>query len=311
MDRTRAITAEASRVLSERRDRPFFLWLHYVNPHTPYTPPPPFDAAFLDTASDSGPRLPVVPGLHGGIPQQWNVEGRDRLGYYVAQYDGEIAAADREVGRVLGALQGSGAAEQTLVLLTSDHGESLGEHDYYFDHGENLFDPSLRIPLIVSVPGAVGGGRSDTLASTLDVLPTILDALKVSYPPDLAGHSLLAAAQGGAAPERETIVAQNERNLLSSFDARFKLVVTPDAGRVRQVLYDRQSNPGETRNAAGSRPGELRRHQRELELFQERAERQWSLTRRLIGDQSGVRRMSGEACEKLKALGYVVAECQS
>jgi arylsulfatase len=311
MDRARAITAEASRALSERHERPFFLWLHYVNPHAPYTPPPPFDAAFLDRASDSGPRLPVVPGLHGGIPQQWAVTGRDRLGYYVAQYDGEIAAADREVGQVLLALQASGAAEQTLILLTSDHGESLGEHDYYFDHGENLFDPGLRIPLIVKVPGGAGGGRSDTLASTLDVLPTILDALKVSYPPDLAGRSLLAAAQGGAAPERAALVAQNERNLLSNFDARFKLVAIPFAERVRYALYDRQADPGETRDASRFRPAELRRHQRELERFHEQAAREWSLTRRLIGDQSGVRRMSAAACEKLEALGYVVAECQS
>ena len=75
-----------------------FLWLHYVNPHTPYAPPPPYDTAFLDAAARGGPALPVVADYHGGIPRQWAVAGQRRLGYYVAQYDGEIAAVDAERG---------------------------------------------------------------------------------------------------------------------------------------------------------------------------------------------------------------------
>jgi hypothetical protein len=134
-------------------DRPFFLWLHYVNPHAPYRPPPPYHTAFLDDASHTSPRLVAVEGFRDGIRREWAVPGRDRLGYYVAQYDGEIATADAEIGRVLEALGTSAGAGRTLVVLTSDHGESLGEHDYYFDHGEDLFDPSLAVPLIVRLPG--------------------------------------------------------------------------------------------------------------------------------------------------------------
>ena len=105
MDRARAITEGGVAFLAAARpEKPFFLWLHYVNPHAPYTPPPPFDTAFLDDEARSGPQLPVVRGFHGGIPRQWAVKGQDRLGYYVAQYDGEIAAVDAEVGRVLDAL---------------------------------------------------------------------------------------------------------------------------------------------------------------------------------------------------------------
>src|SRR6185436_19717559 len=100
-----------------------------------------------------GPVLRATNDFHGGVLEQWAVPGQ-RLGYYVAQYDGEIAAVDQEVGRVLDALAASAAAARTLVVVTSDHGESLGEHDYYFDHGEDLFDPCLRIPLIVKAPGA-------------------------------------------------------------------------------------------------------------------------------------------------------------
>ena len=139
-------------------ERPFLLWLHYVNPHAPYEPPAPWDTAFLDDAASRGPALRPVDGFHGGVPSQWSRPGR-RLGWYVAQYDGEIAAVDAEVGKVLEALDGSAVRDRTLVVITSDHGESLGEHDYYFDHGENLFDPSMRIPLLVAGPGVEAGRR--------------------------------------------------------------------------------------------------------------------------------------------------------
>jgi arylsulfatase A-like enzyme len=310
-DRARAITDSALRFLAgARADQPFFLWLHYVNPHAPYTPPAPFDKAFLDEASRGGPELPVVPGFHGGIPQQWAVAGQQRLGYYVAQYDGEIAAVDQEVGRVLDALTAAGLLSRTLVVLSSDHGESLGEHDYFFDHGENLFDPGLRVPLIVSAPGAAGGVRSTALASTLDVFPTILDAVKVSYPPDLAGRSLLAETRGGAGSGSERLFAQNERGLSATLDARLKLVATPDSAGLRFALYDRERDPAERRDRAREGGAELAREREALGEFLERAQREWERTRQRIGADAGPRRMSAEACANLKSLGYVgVAGC--
>jgi arylsulfatase A-like enzyme len=305
MDRTRAITESAVRFLKEARgERPFLLWLHYVNPHAPYTPPPPFDTRFLDAKARGGPGLAVVPGYHGGIPKQWAVPGRDRLGYYVAQYDGEIAAVDREVGQVLDALEASGHAGRTVVVLTSDHGESLGEHDYYFDHGEDLFEPSLAIPLIVAVPGGRAGTRSDALVSTLDVVPTILDAVKVSYPPDLAGTSLWPALTGGALPPRERLHGQNDRNLSATWDGRYKVVVTPTEQGSRFALYDRRTDPGELRDVSRSRPDDFRVQRRELELYLERANREWGVTRRRVGTPV-IGKMSPEACEVLRALGYV------
>jgi arylsulfatase A-like enzyme len=305
-DKARAITEDGVRRLREARaERPFFLWLHYVNPHAPYTPPAPFDTAFLDDAARSGPRLAVVPGLHGGIPRQWAVPGQDRLGYYVAQYDGEIAAVDQEVGRVLDALDASAAKSNTLVVLTSDHGESLGEHDYFFDHGEDLFDPSLRIPLVVVAPGSRGGRRSDALASTLDIVPTVLDAVKVSYPPDLAGESLLRVVQGGASPSREWLFGQNDRNLSGSWDRRFKVVATPEAERNRYALYDRRADPGETRDVLAAHPDEARLARRGLELFLEQAARDYARLVPLLEGKPGASAMSPEACEQLRSMGYV------
>jgi arylsulfatase len=301
-DRARAITETGTRFLAAPHARPFFLWVHYVNPHAPYTPPAPYDTAFLDEEARRGPRLPVVPGYHGGIPKQWAVAGQDRLGYYVAQYDGEIAGVDHEIGVLVDALRASGAASTTVVVVTSDHGESLGEHDYYFDHGEDLFDPSLAIPLLLIVPGAPAGQRSEALASTLDVVPTILDAVKVSYPPELAGRSLLSAATGQPVSGRERLYAQNERNLSAALDGRYKLVRGPEG---RAALYDRRGDPSETRDATGSLAAMARELRSELEDYLARAETEWVRTRRLLQGAPGEGRVSPEACEKLKALGYV------
>jgi arylsulfatase A-like enzyme len=310
MDRARAITADGVRALAGARadtGRPFLLWLHYVNPHAPYEPPAPFATAFLDADASRGPRLRPVGGFHGGVSKQWAVPGKS-LGWYVAQYDGEIAAVDAEVGRVLDALEASPARDRTLVVLTSDHGESLGEHGYYFDHGEDLFDPSMRIPLLVAGPG-VKAGRSDVLATTLDLVPTVLDAAKVSYPPDLAGESLLPAVRGEPRPERKRLQGQNDRNLLGAWDRRFKIVATPADEGTRYALYDRASDPGETRDASPAHAERTREERRELELFRERIDAQLVRTRRLVEGQSGEERLSPEACERLKAMGYVQQGC--
>jgi len=309
MDKTRAITEGGIAFLREAKpDRPFLLWLHYVNPHTPYAPPPPYDKAFLDAQARSGPGLPVVNGYHGGIPKQWAVPGENRLGYYVAQYDGEIATVDQEVGKVLDGLTASGLSERTVVMLTSDHGESLGEHGYYFDHGEDLFDPSLAIPLLLAVPGAPRGVRIPLPASTLDLVPTLLDAVKVSYPPDLAGNSLLPAVRG-AAGKRERLFARNDRNLSATWDRRLKVVAVPGEKDTRYALYDRVADPGEIRDLAADHADALRAPLRELELFLERADREWTHTRRLVGEAPSGTQVTPETCEAMKALGYVVAGC--
>jgi arylsulfatase A-like enzyme len=252
----------------------------------------------------------VVASLHGGIPHQWAVSGQDRLGYYVAQYDGEVAAVDEQVGRVVDALLSSAVKDTTVVLLTSDHGESLGEHDYYFDHGENLFDPSVRIPLIVLVPGAPPGLRVDALASTLDLVPTILDAVKVSYPPDLAGQSLLPAVLDRPLPPRTRLFGQNDRNLVATWDERLKLVATPEGNAWRFALYDRSTDPGETRDVSARRADDLRTQRRELELFLERADREWSHIREALARTPGEERLSVPGCEQLKALGYIQGACR-
>jgi arylsulfatase len=309
MDRAHAITEGAlATIRNAPPGKPFLLWLHYVNPHAPYTPPPPYDTRFLEVEARRGAALPVTKGYHGGVQEKLAAAmGTGTRGYYVARYDGEIAAVDEEVGRVLEGLRQGGRLARTVVAVTSDHGESLGEHDYYFDHGEDLFDPSLRIPLILRTPDSQAG-RSAVLASTLDLLPTLLDAVKVSYPPDLAGQSLLPELLGGRGPQRQRLFAQNDLNLRGTFDARFKLVATPVGDKDQWALYDRQRDPLETNNVRSMRLDDFRVQRRELDLYFEKMEREWVGTRRLVFGKPGEGKMTPEACEQLKALGYV-GEC--
>jgi arylsulfatase A-like enzyme len=228
----------------------------------------------------------------------------------VAQYDGEIAANDAEVGRLLDALEESAVRDRTLVVLTSDHGESLGEHDYFFDHGANLYDPGMRIPLIMAGPGLEAGRRSGVLATTLDLVPTILDAVKVSYPPGLSGTSLLPAAEGEPGLDRERLFGQNDRNLLGSWGQRFKIVAIPtEDDEARYALYDRETDPGETRDVGGGMPRELAVERERLEQFRKRMDAEDVRTRRLLEGRSGEEALSPEACEKLRALGYIQRAC--
>ena len=210
------------------------------------------------------------------------MRGQDRLGYYVAQYDGEIATVDQEVGRVMEALGSSAAAGKTVMVLTSDHGESLGEHDYYFDHGEDLFEPSLAVPLIVVAPGGKAGLRSRVFASTLDVLPTILDAVKVSYPPELAGISLLGEVTGRSATGRPRLFAQNDRN-----SCRAGIIASGSWGRPPPGHALRALRPGERPRRDPRRgevpPGRAEGAQRGLEAFMAAGEREWTQTQRLLG----------------------------
>ena len=307
MDAARVITASAIRFLRDPpKARPVLLWLHYVNPHAPYTPPAPNDAAFLDREIENEPPLRVVPGFRGGIPEPLFVQGQNRLGYYVAQYDGEVATVDQEVGQVLDALRSSAARDRTVVLVTADHGESLGEHRYYFDHGEDLFDPCLHVPLLLILPDGKRGLRSDVLASTLDVVPTLLEAVQVPRPAELAGESLLGVAQGVTAGlRRERICAQNDRGATACLDGRFKLVIAPPRKKRPDALYDRVTDPAESRDVATDHPREARVLRQEADFFLARAKRERAAIQPLVLRPPHNEHIDPAMCERLRALGYV------
>jgi hypothetical protein len=134
--------------------------------------------------------------------------------------------------------------------------------------------------------------------------------VKVSYPPDLAGQSLLPAAEGREGPGRPRLFGQNDRNLTATWDERLKLVASPQGNGRRLALFDRRSDSAETREVSGSRGEDLRVWTRELELFQERADSEWARLRSALAGVSGEEKISPDACERLKALGYAQQGCR-
>jgi arylsulfatase A-like enzyme len=309
VERTEIITRFGEELLSRREEAPFFLWLHYVNPHTPYTPP----AEYLDRFRGDGvvPRggeIPKVVGFHGGVNRQTEIEGARFWGDYVDRYDAEILLADEHVGRVLKALEASSYASSTLVVLTSDHGESLGEHDYYFDHGDDLFNPSLRIPLLISFPGFLPAGeRVSGAVSTLDLYPTILDLAQLSFPPNLQGRSVLSLVRGTSSRLHDALLFQNDRHMTAISNGRLKLVRDFEGGL---ELYDMYRDPGETEDRYQDSRSHVAPLEAELSSFVTRtvAWQQDTTAKRQGVEPRADDDLSEATRRSLEALGYVDTE---
>jgi arylsulfatase A-like enzyme len=175
---------------------PWFLWLHYMDPHGAYDPPAehrvfdhPGAGPMLEGESQSRRRLYAY-----NLPPDARLpDGRMDAGLTRDRYDGEIRYADAEIGRLLEALRAGGRLENTVVIVTSDHGESLGEHDYWFEHGLYAYEATCRVPLIVRLPGGRPGrrpGRREGDMSLVDLTPTLLDYLGLDAIGLAAGHGV-------------------------------------------------------------------------------------------------------------------------
>ncbi len=134
--------------------------MHYLDPHWTYDPPAPFDTMY-----DPGFKGPwPYSGIAAGDAKQGDVIFRNHMTpqevrHAIALYEGEIAATEAQIQRLLDGLAAAGRLDDSLVVYTSDHGESLGEHDYFFDHGEYLYDGTLLVPLLLRWPGHVPAGQ--------------------------------------------------------------------------------------------------------------------------------------------------------
>jgi arylsulfatase len=204
-DTTDAAVAVLGPFLANADDR-LFLWVHYQDPHGPYTPPEALREKFLpaERSRDDGRRRLSTGGERGGrgrIPDYQVIDGRREVAFYRAGYDAEVHFLDREVGRLLHELEGHRVADATMIIFTADHGESLGERDYWFAHGARLDDSLVRVPLLIRVPGGLPGRRQDVV-SLLDIYPTLLQRV-AGLPPgyDAVGRDLLAPDAAGTASE--------------------------------------------------------------------------------------------------------------
>jgi arylsulfatase A-like enzyme/Tfp pilus assembly protein PilF len=241
---------------------PFFLWVHFYDPHTPYHPPAEYASAF---------------------------PGRP--------YDGEVAFTDAQLGRVLDGLRARGRADDTVVAVVADHGESLGEHGEQ-THAILVYESTLRVPLLLAGPGLPGGRVVRDRVGTVDVMPTLLSLADVGVPDGLLGRDLGPALRGERlAPQplyAESLFGRlNCRwaSLRVLFDGDWKLI----EGREPE-LFDLARDPGETKDRAAEEP---------RRLGQMRAALRAAMARMApAGDSARIVAISPEQVEKLRSLGY-------
>lgn len=249
----------AVRWLAAQSGKPYFLWVHVYDPHAPYQPPAPFREKY-----------------------------KDRL------YDGEIAYADHELGRLFEAVRKKSPGN-TLIAVLSDHGESLGEHGEY-THGVFLYDATLRIVFLLSGPGVPAGTRVRTQARTIDFLPTILALMGGQPPTTVQGVTLtpnFAGKDSATLSYAETLypkINMGWAELRGIRTNQWKYIRAP-----KPELYDLSQDPGETHNV-------IQGHEAEVRKFEARLNS-------VIGSD-GVEKVSTSVVDErtlsqLRSLGYV------
>ena len=299
---------------SAERDRPFFLWVHVFDPHTPYVLPEgelaPFTAetgAAPDPANGTR-KLPAVAELP---PEMAFLEGVENHAYATFLYHAEVAYTDRLLADLFGSVRAAGLVDDTIEIVTADHGESLGERGNYFNH-RGLYPETVRVPLLMRVPGMGAGARVQARVTNRDVAPTVRALLGLGDVP--RGQDLTAALEDpAAAPERVWFEHANGYVIGSRDDTYHFMVVlrdnftfglTPVEGspylmpvpqpKGKVELYDWRADPGLTRNLADERPEVVAEYLALVDEYRASAEP--------VGSQK--RAMTAEEEAQMESLGY-------
>jgi choline-sulfatase len=266
--RAAVVVAHAIAWLSQGQRAPFFLWVHLYDPHDPYDPPVPFKAK-----------------------------------YRASPYDGEIAYADLEVGKLLAALRASGLYDSTVIAVAADHGEAFGEHGEQ-THGLFLYDETVHVPLLLKFAGVrLSAIRIDTRVGLVDLAPTILQAVGIEPPTAMQGASLMDLVKSGSKSGGADRPAYAETDYpfrafgwspLRAWRAGKYLYV--DAPQ--RELYDQVADPGAARNLAGNSNAVADTMASQLDEFHQKTSSATTARAGITPDQA----------EQLQALGYITSE---
>lgn len=244
-------------VLGREHGRPYFLYLHLSDVHDPYEPPPPFDRLWTDPGYRGpmdGSRAALARARQGGRVS------REDIDQLLGLYDGAIREMDERLAELLDAI-----GPEAVVVLTSDHGESFGEHGR-LQHASDAYDEQLRVPLIIRAPGRGAGRVVEPVVELVDIAPTILELAGAPPARGLHGRSLAPLLDGGRWRERPAFIEaamENSGGPASPFGAvvlrsRDRKFIRSLAGKPDE-LYDLAADPGETKNLASERPEEAAR----------------------------------------------------
>ncbi len=233
--------------LDDAADERFLAYLHFREPHFPYDPPPPFDTAFGESElypegiTDWRNQIEVL-NDKAAAGERPPTEVLDRIR---GLYDGNMAYVDSLVGKLLGELERRGLSDDTIVVLTADHGEALFEHDY-IGHNTQLYEESIRVPLMIHIP-ATKARSVEGVVELVDLAPTILELAGVAFD-DMDGQSLLRPEPGRIAFSRTVW----DKPRYSARGERYKLIWNSRTDR--REIYDLERDPGETRNILEEEP---------------------------------------------------------
>ena len=297
LDRSASCVNARAIPLLDELPEPFFLYLHYLDPHAPYRPPRWHPRRLALGRPDrswvrQGQPDRIFRKLYEGEPDI--PFSRADLAHFVALYDEEVLFFDTRLGELLGELRGRGLLERTLLVLLSDHGEELLDHGH-FGHCRNLaYETLLRTPLVIRLPGGGSAGRLAGPVDNLDVVPTLLDYLGIDPgSAAFAGRTLRPWMEGGGPPApRHHFALQG--TVRSATDGRWKLLVDLASGEMS--LYDLAADPGERRDRAERRPEEVRRLREALLRWVAATEG---------GETAESVRRAREHQRELEALGYL------
>lgn len=251
------ITLPLLRELQERQ--PFFLFLHVWDPHRPYTPRRPFSERFVTGREPNTVNFSVViPTSRGKEVYPQEPSGVE---YTVAQYDGAVADFDQAFGEIMEEMERLSYVDDTLLILTADHGESLGEHRIYFRHA-GAFEPTMHVPLILRYPPRLPKGRRrPQLTEHVDIAPTVLAFAGVKGAKGMAGLDLTDVALGEPATTREVAFGHTPNPDLrrSARTERYKFIqhikgCPREEAWPEEELYDLASDPGENHNLIREQP---------------------------------------------------------
>jgi arylsulfatase A-like enzyme len=271
-------------------ERPLFLYVHYLGPHSPYLPPAPHDREL--GGAPPQPRLADPPS------KQWAGEAAlspaDRR-QMIAQYDGEIRWHDGEVGRLVDGLRAAARARPLLMLLIADHGEGFGEHGVW-GHNAGMFDEVVRIPLVVwSSDGSFGPARIAAPVSLLDVAPTLVELAGASVPAGFDGESLRPLLEGRAAPDRLVHIENPLAREGAVRTSEWSYLEGETGDGFRRWLF-RAGDAAQREDVAATHPDVVERLSRVVE---ERRKIDASRSQGSVGIE-----LDAERREQLRALGY-------
>lgn len=186
------VTQEAIFWLDKNRNNKSFLWIHYFDPHGPYKSPTPYNRMFKEMMGNK--KLPISNDLYSGflsIPLYVAEDNITDVDYYISQYDGEIRFVDEQIGVLLGKLKELNLYKNSILIITADHGEAMGEHDHYFEHW-SVYDEIIKIPLLFRWEKIIPLTNTiNNQVQCIDIAPTILDILYIHKPKTMQGMSLL------------------------------------------------------------------------------------------------------------------------